>query len=104
MTTREDRLLIAAVNQRVQRGRRVARGDIERPRFTPPRCYRPGCNRPADIEEKDYTGTRPYWCSARCFRIERDHAHGSVFDEHHRRLDCGTKHGSRRPREALRSP
>jgi hypothetical protein len=79
MTTSEDQLLIDAMNARVRRQRsreaRQAREIPNSPRWSPPRCAQ--CRqRPADIEERDYTPDRPFFCSKECFRAFRDHLHG----------------------------
>ena len=66
-----DKLMVAAINKRVQRGRRVTLGAVGRPSFTPPPCARPGCPSLADIEERDFDPTRPFFCEADCFRLVR---------------------------------
>lgn len=84
----------AAINARVQRHAKVEsrghgdqRGATERPRWSPPRCARPGCSNAADISERDWRAgheyakergeqQRDYFCSKGCFKIVRDAIHG----------------------------
>ena len=74
----EDAALIAAVNKRVARGRRVGGGETAKPTFTPPRCSRPGCLNVADVNERDFTGTRPYFCTdPECFQAVREYVSSS---------------------------
>lgn len=81
MMNDEDQLLIDAMNERVKRQRkreaRSARVGQTPARWSPPRCGRPGCRNAADIEQKDYTPDRDFYCSATCFRIVRDAIHGA---------------------------
>jgi hypothetical protein len=67
----------AAINARVQRHARKERASVEAHprRWQPPRCS--NCRRkPADVEERDYDPTRPWFCGWTCFRLFRDHLHG----------------------------